>query len=197
MHKEQSDICCICLSTADIQNPLQLLACGCKASWFHQTCENQWLSSMSAEQSPTCPICRRQPAMKINYCFSYSAGDAQKFLWHTLYSAALFEIPLLLYTRRITPILQSSALILFPAVIPCHRDIQFFLLNYRLRLILDIFLCYFLLYDPTDISMLITYRYVHLAMIPIVTYSKNSVFPLFPYAISREIVHSHSFRPSP
>ena len=194
---QTTDHCCICLDSSHIQNPLQLLACGCKASLFHQSCENQWLSSISAEKVPTCPICRRQPAMKINYCFSYSAGEAQQFLWHTLYSAALFEIPLLLYTRRITPILQSSALILFPAVIPCYKDIQFFLLNYRLRLLLDIFLCYFVLYDPTDIGMIITYRYVHLAMIPLVTYSKNSVLPLFPYAISREILHSHSFRPSP
>ncbi len=79
----QEDPCLICLEPAVPNNPLFLLHCGCRASWFHQSCEHLWISSLPpiAAGSILCPTCRRPIGLKTNYCLAWTAGPDQLKLW--------------------------------------------------------------------------------------------------------------------
>lgn len=77
----QGDPCLICLEPAVPNNPLMLLQCGCRTSWFHESCEHLWISSLAPVASILCPACRRPISLKTNYCFAWTAGPDQLKLW--------------------------------------------------------------------------------------------------------------------
>ena len=78
----EGECCLICLDPVAEEMPLQLLDCGCKNSWFHPSCEHQWLSSLHWTTARfLCPMCRRPIGMQTNYCFAWTAGPEQLKLW--------------------------------------------------------------------------------------------------------------------
>jgi hypothetical protein len=74
-------------------NPLIVLECGCKHSFFHIPCSNEWLGYARTDTLPTCPLCRGDVQMKTNYCFSFTAGEEQEFLWNSL-----AHVPITIYS---------------------------------------------------------------------------------------------------
>ena len=185
--------CCICLEPPLPSNPLYLLSCGCKISWFHKSCEENWLSyiPLAEEQWLTkCPTCRQNVPLKYNYSFSYYAGEEQRYLWIT---AILFlaDIFISLYNNQKILALESSCIVLFPFIIRSTKDVSFFLMSYRIRFMMDYFLVVSSFpYIEKRFVMLQQYRLLHLIVLTwFTTYKKPHINPLTPFAISADVIH--------
>jgi hypothetical protein len=185
--------CCICLEPPEPSNPLFLLSCGCKISWFHKSCEEKWLAHMPTtliwqiQENPIkCPTCRQDVPLKYNYCFSPYAGEEQYRLW---ISGLLLLIDFLttVYYNKPFLFIQSTCISLFPLIIRSKKDLPFFLLSYRIRFMIDYML---LLSSKINLSQIEKYRYLHLCvLIFFISYKKPYQNPFLQYAISADIVH--------
>jgi len=195
-------VCCICLDSASSANPLFLLACGCKSGWFHTPCEYQWMNSI--DESPTCPTCRRDVAMKINYSFSFYAGEHQEMLWK-VFALFLFEASISSYLSfylehiLIFP-LQSVSIAICPFIIRSEHTLHNYLLCVYARYI-SIF-AYIVFENNIYISVrpLIALSYVYIFFIYLYTIKNRNLeynHPLTPYMISKEISHVQSITKTP
>lgn len=73
--------CLICLDGPQVENPLYLLNCGCKTSWFHRSCQMSWIEHNPLSHLPiTCPTCKRPIQIQLFYEFDPSFGEAQRQL---------------------------------------------------------------------------------------------------------------------
>jgi hypothetical protein len=199
--------CIICLDTPQIENPLYLLACGCKIGWFHDECKNNWLTH-AGQQSVTlhCPACRQLVSLKTNYCFDWRAGPEQNYLAYTLllyigewvlstslwYSGAEYAYILGL---------QSTLILCLPFMFYTNKNIFFYLNHIRGR---SVYICLYIL-----INILFFNRYIHTdpqktffhlsvpggfqTLLLLLTHCQREVIrvptdPLFPFAISREVL---------
>lgn len=175
--------CIICLDVPQEKNPLHLLSCGCKAAWFHNSCAETWLSHIPLEDyPPTCPTCKRYVILKIKYSFQYNDGLNQKYLWWTLslFPAEFFLTSSLyvhLTSSQYYPFyipLQSILLFTIPFLIRSKKDFNFFLHNYRIKVLLQSFILifymiknkelYFQLLDQ-PINVMIFFNFIHLISI--------------------------------
>ena len=153
-------------------NSLHLISCGCQGAWFHEPCQAMWLLSTG---KLTCPICRRDIPFKITYDFSHSILRLVKFLY-------VFE--LFLYYNTVTPILQGTAALAFPLVLPCSQDFLFFATHYSIHSILDMF---FIAEKER-----IFFRYIHLIILATYINHKKRVEPFTPFVTGRAIIYSKS-----
>lgn len=176
---EQQRSCIICLDSPQEKNPLHLLSCGCKTAWFHNSCADTWLSHIPlADYPPACPTCKRYVLLKIKYSFHFKDGLNQKYLWFTL---SLFPVEFLLAlsfcvqlgTISQTPFyipIQSIFLMTIPYLIRSKHDMNFFLHNYRFKVLCESLILlyymlrykysYYLLVDQI-INTMITFNFVH------------------------------------
>lgn len=182
--------CCICLDTSSTTNPLQLLDCGCKVSLFHKSCEEQWLTQL--KDVPKCPICKRFVHLTYNYSFSYTAGEDQAYLNIII---TLYLLELLIYwclNRYIEPI-QSALIILFPCIIPSHRDIIFYFKNYHTSIILKCIYVYASLsiFSDSTLDVIRLNNCFHILCLCLFTnFGPERPNPLMPFAISSTIKHA-------
>jgi hypothetical protein len=189
-------ICCICL---DPKLPLQRLACGCKAAWFHPECCSQWIYHADAPYG--CPVCRRHIPMTTNYSFSYQAGAPQKHLWHSL---SLFGAEVVVCSLANTQIVwifpfQSAAILLCPFILSSNQVYTYFLFHSSFLIFVKwSFTLFMSLSDSTMQGFLLLRMlgYVHLFALYCLhliqyqnrLYGYRVVDPFEPYAISRDLV---------
>jgi hypothetical protein len=178
---------------------MYLLACGCKISWFHMTCENQWLNSY--EYPYSCPTCRRVVPMKTNYSFSYEAGNDQKMLWNILTMATVEGVSM--GFTEISWILpaQTAVILATPFIIYSNRTFSYFLhcvlskmiIQYLILLIVQIKLPY---YSALVLAQNVGGLQIFLIFLThYVNYRSGRegyawIDPYMPYAISREVLHA-------
>jgi len=177
--------CCICLDPGKEDDPLFLLSCGCKVALFHQTCETKWIDTIPADTTIKCLICKREPILTLNYCFS-DIGPPQKLLQNTCLLFIL-EMPMAIHYK--TPIigLEGLFIILYPFVVPFNCDVTYFLVQYNLTMLINLGLILF----SKDIKIydIVLYRLLHIFLLSFFI-NKNKTNPLTPFVISREITHS-------
>jgi hypothetical protein len=166
--------CCICLDPPHPDNSLYLISCGCQGAWFHEHCQNMWINTIS-EKSLSCPICRRDIPFKITYDFSHPILRLIKFLY-------VFE--LFLYYDSLTPIIQGTAVLAFPFMLPCSRDFTVFATHYSVHSILDMF---FLTQNEQ-----ILFRYLHLIILATYINHIKRVDPFTQFVRGRTIIYSKS-----
>jgi hypothetical protein len=202
--------CIICLEGPLAQNPLYLLACGCKVGWFHESCKNRWVDYELNEytiqtNSLKCPACRRRVPFKTNYCFDWRAGPEQKRIWITgtfILNEICFGTGLMVYNvgfGYFIP-LQSLVILCLPFVFNTNRSIIFYFNHIKARSVLIAFYnltaffmgntfeknawrTFFHLMTPLTLQFLLLFL-THLQEVPL-SYRVN---PLFPFAISREVI---------
>ena len=178
--------CCICLDPAKEDDPLFLLSCGCKVALFHKACETRWTDTLPMDTPIKCLICKREPILKLNYCFS-DIGSSQKLLSNTAMLFAL-EIPLALYYKTWVIGAQGLYIILYPFVFPFPCDLTYFLAQYNMTMIINLLLIFF----NKDLKgdSITFYRFLHIGILSFFINNRNKVNPLRPFVISREITHS-------
>ena len=180
-------VCCICLDPGKEDDPLFLLSCGCKA-FFHKACEVKWTDTLPINTPVVCLICKREPIMKLNYCYSYDIGPPQTFLWNTLFLFAI-ELPIGLYYNTWVIGAQGLYIILYPFVAPFSYDLVYFLIQYNITIFIN--LIFILFYgNNLKLTTITFYRYLHIAILSFYINNRNKVNPLRPFIISREITHS-------
>lgn len=181
------DVCSICLDPPKKDDPLLLLSCGCN-TYFHKACETKWTDTLPIDTTIKCFICKREPIMKLNYCFSYYVGPAQQLLCNT---AILFtlEIPLALYYKTWVIGAQGLYIILYPFVAPFPYDLRYFLAQYNMTMIINLLLILLYKINMPETSIT-TYRFIHIGILSLFINNRNKVSPLTPFVISREITHS-------
>jgi hypothetical protein len=135
---EPERTCLICLDPPLDQNPLFLLTCGCNTAWFHESCENLWLTHQSTDEIPKCPTCRRFITFEYKYSFHYKAGINQKYFWWCcslvlidFFTAFVFLLDGL--TQAIYLPLQSCFILTIPLVSKSRYDLLYFLHQIRYR----------------------------------------------------------------
>jgi hypothetical protein len=191
--------CIICLDGPVKKNPLFLMKCGCKASWFHTSCERSYISTTSLPFS--CPVCRRPVQLQANYSFSPGAGPEQQQLWTT---ACLFgfEIVYSVYFKEILLPVETLVVFCIPFMIPSNSTLDYFCTQIQIKYAVEylIFLTQLLvkgvdlLYYPTDI--LRSFFAMGILQITILFIAqvcgRPLIFrdPLLPYIISNEILHA-------
>ena len=191
--------CCICLEGIHDGESMYLLACGCKISWFHMACENQWLNSY--EYPYSCPTCRRIVPMKTNYSFSYYAGNDQKILWNVLVMATVEGISM--GFSQISWILpaQTAVILATPFVIYSNRSLSYFLHCVFSKFIMQYLIILFVQIKMPYYSALILAQNIGglqiflIFLTHYVNYRSDGlgyvwVDPYIPYAISREVLHA-------
>lgn len=182
------EVCCICLDPPNKDDPLLLLSCGCKVALFHKACEIKWTDNLPIDTPIKCLICKREPIMKLNYCFAYDVGYPQKILWTTSLVFAL-ELPLALYYNTSIIFLQGSFIILYPFVAPFSYDLTYFLANYITMISMNIL---FLFVYGTNLksTTIILHRFLYMAVIFFHINTHKKINPLIPFVISREITYA-------
>ena len=170
--------CCICLDPPQLDNSLHLISCGCQGAWFHTQCQNLWL--FNQHTIPNCPICRREIPFQLTYDFSHPILRLIKFLY-------IFE--LFLYYDSLTPILQGTAVLAFPFVVPCSRDFVVFATHYSVHSILDMF--FFTQNEQ------ILFRYLHLIILATYINHIKRVEPFTQFVTGRTIIYSKSLEFAP
>jgi hypothetical protein len=126
--------CLICLDGPQEENPIYLLSCGCKISWFHRSCQMNWMSHLHSQYPLRCPTCKREVPMHLHYAFDPSfglqqrklrmitfLGAAESFLAISLWSQYYFETNLQLPETLLIPI-QSLLLLYLPLMIHSEYD---------------------------------------------------------------------------
>ena len=182
--------CCICLDIANVES-IKLIGCGCQSAWFHQSCENNWISSI--ESPYKCPTCRRYVPLRTNYSFSPYAGPDQTFLWYTA-SYMILEFLICLHYNTLILSLQSLGILTIPYVIYSNNFLNYFLYNTILHIYYNIII--FVVYQNDSFIIMKNAGYLHILMIYILHFIQykhfqyNYVYPLEVYAISREIIHT-------
>jgi len=185
--------CCICLENTREDDPLLLLSCGCKVALFHKACEVKWTDTFPINTPLVCLICKREPIMKVNYCYSYDIGPPQTFLWNTLFLFAI-ELPIGLYYNTWVIGAQGLYIILYPFVAPFSYDLVYFLIQYNITIFVN--LLFILFYgNNLKLTTITLYRYLHIAILSFYINNRNKVNPLRPFIISREITHSKTVWP--
>jgi hypothetical protein len=167
--------CCICLEQPQPNNSLHLISCGCQGAWFHTDCQNMWLYNFQCKEQVRCPICRRDAPFKVTYDFSHPVIKLMKFL---------YVLELFLYYQTITPILQGTAVLAFPLLLPCSRDFLVFVSHYSIHSILDMFFI--------SQKEQIFFRYLHLIILATYINHKKRVEPLLHFVEGRSIIYSKS-----
>jgi hypothetical protein len=191
--------CVICLDSPKDNDPLYLLACGCKTSWFHELCKNNWLSHQQS-YILHCPTCRRFVPMKTNYSFHWKAGPEQTYLVNTLilyFGEVFFSISLQYsgVSYAFTIPLESTLILCLPFMFYTEKDIFFYLNHIRAR---SIFLCGYLLtsflfFQKNLNANIIIIPSILQTILLLITHLQQQVptrhiNPLFPFAISREVI---------
>lgn len=81
MDNSHERTCVICLDGPLKDDPLHLIACGCKTAWFHRACQMRWMTNTPvAIQQLKCPTCKRSVPMQYQYAYHASFGEAQQRL---------------------------------------------------------------------------------------------------------------------
>jgi len=160
--------CCICLEQPQPDNSLHLISCGCQGAWFHEPCQSMWLLSTG---KLTCPICRRDIPFQITYDFSHPILRLINFL---------YVLELFMYST--VPVLQGTALLAFPCILPCSKDFLFFATHYSIHSILDMFII--------SEKEQVFFRYLHLIILAIYINHKKRVDPFTQFVIGRSIIYS-------
>jgi hypothetical protein len=206
--------CIICLEEPKQNDPLFLLACGCRVSWFHQLCEYAWLSE--ARVFPySCPTCRRPIPMITNYSFSYWAGEDQHYLYHTLGIYSLYFLyfigaSFIQYRHFYILGLQEGVILTMPFVLSCWNDISYYLFHVRFHIVSTTFMYTVSFLEVPEkkeflYTLVLIVGYFHLGILYLVHFQEIQNRPAYlirrdpfaPYAISRELIHADSIAKPP
>ena len=193
------EACCICLEHPSKGNPIYLLACGCRSAWFHQECQNKWVSSYETRLvSFVCPTCRRHVPVETTYCISYYAGPDQQALWHS--GAAILCEALIacgIWKAHILPF-QSASLLFIPYILPSTQLYPFYITHLRLKYSLQALVSCIWMYEKESVIPLVIfvgywYSFV-LHLFTIIAYMKGGPSSIYtdvflPFAISRTVIH--------
>lgn len=136
---DEERTCIICLESPLENQPLQLLTCGCRTSWFHPSCEKTWIQHIHPiDFPPKCPTCRREVDFMFQYSFRFQDGLNQKYLWWT---SSIFGIEVCIasvlsldgfHTGWILPA-QTMLIVSIPFFIQSRHDLLYFLHHLRYR----------------------------------------------------------------
>ena len=186
-------VCCICMEPGIHDNPLIVLECGCKHSFFHIPCSNEWLGYARTDILPTCPLCRGDVQMKTNYCFSYTAGEEQEFLWNSL-----AHVPITIYSyfllvdnnvrfRFLFP-LETYLLLAIPFILKNNIRYTNYLYAFRMSTCIELLLGQ----NVNSFHFVCLLKYTILVYCLYYSYKKRNAFadPLLDYVISREVLFS-------
>jgi hypothetical protein len=186
-------VCMICIDNPSKENPIYLLSCGCKQSWFHESCKNLWISK--TEHPLCCPICKRKIQMKWNYCFSYFAGPYQKQLWHCAICFFFEFLYAIYYNFYSLPIFTISTLSM-PFMISSPRTLRFFVNTVQLKYFIHSFyFIYVLLLEKNILNINLNFLFYSsiiqylVVCINQMNDKRPSVDPLIPYAISCDVIY--------
>ena len=129
----EEERCIICLDAPLQENPLLLLACGCKTAWFHRSCQISWMIHVSYPLK--CPTCKRLVPMHLHYAYHPSFGQAQhklrmifllgaaeSLLAMTLWGQYKFQTGIDIPETLLIPI-QSILLLNLPRILHSQYDI--------------------------------------------------------------------------
>ena len=163
--------CCICLDSPQPNNSLNLISCGCQGAWFHKDCENMWLFSVSCKGQIRCPICRQDVPFRVIYNFSHPVIRLMKIL---------YVIELFLYGA--VPILQGTAVLAFPLLLPCSIDFLVFATHYSIHSVLDMFFI--------SEKQQIFFRYIHLIFLAVYINTTERVEPFSRFVEGRTIIYA-------
>ena len=186
--------CCICLDKATRNQSLQLIDCGCEGSWFHNSCEMEWMKNLE-DFEYFCPTCRRPVPLITNYSFSIYSGSHQKYLW---FVGALVSIEhVICFDNRIVWVLpwQSMAFLAIPLILPSQRPLPFYLNHVLIHNIFNAMFAYMTYYDRSGYDLYFEFcksiGILHIVSILLVSIVPcgYAIDPLYPYAISREVKH--------
>ena len=154
---EQDRSCLICLEGARKDDPISLLTCGCKTSWFHKGCEELWLThiehTLTQYNNPKCPTCKREVGIQAKYAYFFPRGTNQKYLYNTLLligSECFLSIYLTIFYAKEAWLIptQSVCIVLLPVLFRTDKDLLFGLHNVRIKSLLQVvyMLYYIILY---------------------------------------------------
>jgi hypothetical protein len=176
------DICLICLEPPLPNSPLLLLACGCKVSWFHESCEIRFLETC---QIPIrCPVCKRMVPLDTNYSFHIRAGPIQRVFWNII----LFT-PFEFLIWHILPV-QTVLFFCIPYMIKTEYSLDFFLLHAYIKQLI-VLSTYFIDFKLQTIILFFSCFHVLLVfMAQIQAWPAGHRDPLEPFAISRQVRHA-------
>lgn len=140
-------ICLICLEGAKEENPISLLDCGCKTSWFHQSCEDMWLSyiehTITEYNNPKCPTCKREVSIQAKYIFLSQVGKNQEYLYNTLLligSECILSLSYMSFHAEqawLIPI-QSVCILSLPILFRTNKDLLFSMHNIRIKSLIQV-----------------------------------------------------------
>ena len=197
---QEETTCCICLETATIKESIQLLGCGCKVAWFHQSCENNWITN--TEYPYSCPTCRRNVPMFCNYSFSYELGPEQRLFWTAMILLSLESIICGLAFLAKVPIVecfpfQSASILLTPFIIPSNKTYQYYLYHTIMQIYSKFGLIVLFYNKDTYTSLLeiiLIFSYTQIICVYLFNFliftKVEKINSLIPFAISSEIVHA-------
>lgn len=191
---QEQEYCCICLEAANNKESLQLLDCGCVCSWFHSSCEIEWVGSLK-EYPYKCPICRRPTPLVTNYSFSFYSGREQRYLW---YSGILLILEFTVCTPySIVWILpwESLCMALIPFAFPSEKSMQVYFYNILAHNVVDLIFAYVAFYEVESrkeiFEFCAQFGLFHIGILLFFSHLTNDtrIDSFAAYAISREIKH--------
>jgi hypothetical protein len=197
--------CIICLEPPLPQNPIFLLACGCKVGWFHDSCKNRWIDFQTDFDVLRCPACRRPVPMKINYCFDWRAGPEQYYLSTTsvlLGCEVILSCSLVFSGVQYAGFIPLQSVLIFclPFMFPNKNSIFFYLNHIRARaayyglyILFHMFILHISVHEkPWRTYYHILFPGLFQCVLLLLTHCQNPPYPyrnpLFPFAISREVI---------
>jgi hypothetical protein len=139
---DEERTCLICLEGPLEENPIHLLQCGCRTSWFHSSCETTWIQHLQLEnlpsECPTCPTCRRDIEIRFQYSFFFQNGTNQKYFWWvmSLIGADIFMAFVLSlngYYQAFYLPSHSFFILAIPYISPSRYNLLYFLHHVRCR----------------------------------------------------------------
>jgi hypothetical protein len=200
------ETCVICLEEATEEQPLYLIACGCRGSWFHPSCEDSWISNHQ-HMPYSCPICRRYVPMLTNYSFSFWAGEEQQRLLLTLLAFTMNTLGLLYLSYSVYPYfyvlpIQQGLILIFPLLVPSWNTLAYYTFHVRTHVCVTSFFLSLGFLQSVEkrepiYSGTLMIGYLHILVVYILYVQESQMpavlpprDPFEPYAISREIIHS-------
>ena len=132
-----------------------------------------WIFSVSCKGKIRCPICRQDVPFRVIYDFSHPVIQLMKFL---------YVIELFLYGA--VPILQGTAVLAFPLLLPCSKDFLVFATHYSIHSFLDIFFI--------SEKQQIFFRYLHLILLAVYIDHTERVEPFTRFVEGRSIIYANT-----
>jgi hypothetical protein len=173
MSDDEERICLICLENPQKQNPLFLLQCGCRTSWFHEECKKEWIKHIN--YPPKCPTCRRSIEFTVQYSFAFRDGMNQQFFWWSM-NIFLVEVFMAIiftwngYYQVLSLPGQSILILSIPYIFSSHHDLLYFLHHLRYRYLTFAFIwCFHIfknkklisLYPDDTLNLLVAFGAIH------------------------------------